>query len=501
MKNFLAALCLFIACLVFYTLTLRGAKGNPTASMIKNNLDQATKSLELSPERGRFILTMALFNDKSFSLSRELADAAYPDVGYYQGKFYVFFAPGVSLLAMPLYTLGIKYNLAQVFSFFTIVLFAAFNCVLIFIIGRKILKLNPSAAILAAFTFAFASTSWSYAITLYQHQVTTFFILTSFFAAWKFKFAEKTKWRWGMLIWICFGLSIFVDYPNAFLMLPVIIYFFLNAFDMKSKTSFFVTSLIFVIIMGVHGYYNQINFGDWKRLSGSLVGYKEIKEQQLLQKKKLSKKIQTIEDKKQPVKFFSEENLPRGFYTLIFAPDKGILIFSPIFILSFLIIITRFNRFFLEEKVLLAIFIVDLFLYSSFGDPWGGWAFGPRYLIPGMAALSLFIGEFLNGKKFAYLKKIIFLLLFIVSSGISLLGALTTNAVPPQVEADFLKTKYNFLLNLEYLTRGKSGSFIFNELFATRINLVGYYLILLVALILISIMIIFVMPRFERKKL
>lgn len=117
MKDIITTILIFIVSLVLFAVTLRGIPGNPTGSMVKNNLDQVSKPLELSPERGRYLLLMSLAENNSFSLNKTLADAAYPDIGWYQGKFYIFFAPGVSIIALPMYILGKSYGLAQVFSF------------------------------------------------------------------------------------------------------------------------------------------------------------------------------------------------------------------------------------------------------------------------------------------------------------------------------------------------------------------------------------------------
>src|SRR5437867_400724 len=124
MKQTLCVFFLVMVSAIFYALTLKGVYGNPVPHDIKNNLDQATKPLELSPERGRFALTMSLAEYHSFSLSRELADAVFPDVGYIDGKFYTYFVPGVSLLAVPFYLIGKQYYLAQVATFSIIPIFA-----------------------------------------------------------------------------------------------------------------------------------------------------------------------------------------------------------------------------------------------------------------------------------------------------------------------------------------------------------------------------------------
>ena len=131
-KNNIFIYILILISVLLYVFTLRGIYGNPNGNMIKNNLDQATRPFELSPERGRYILSMSLADNKSFSLSQTLADAAYPDVGYYQGRFYINFAPGISLISLPFYLIGKYFNLSQMFSFFSISIFALLNIFLLF---------------------------------------------------------------------------------------------------------------------------------------------------------------------------------------------------------------------------------------------------------------------------------------------------------------------------------------------------------------------------------
>ena len=177
MKNIFILVFLLILGLFYYSVTLKGIPGNPVPADIKQNLSSATKPLELSPERGRFILTYSLAENKSFALSNELGEAAAPDVGIHDGKYYIFFGPGISLLALPFYLIGKNYNLSQVFSFSTIAFFATLNLLLIYLIAKNIIKIPGWAALLASLIFGFGSTAWSYAVTLYQHQVTTFFIL------------------------------------------------------------------------------------------------------------------------------------------------------------------------------------------------------------------------------------------------------------------------------------------------------------------------------------
>lgn len=533
MKNFLSVLLLIIIGGIFYSLTIRGVQGNPDVYRINESLNQATKPFELSPERGRYLLTYSLVENKSFALSPALGQIAKPDVAYYQNKFYIYFAPGISILASLGYILGKSYGLAQVASFATVSLTAIANLILIFLISRKIFRLPFWASLLSSLIFAFASTSWSYAITLYQHQATTFFVLSAFFAIWHYKKRLKWSWLWGFWIWSSIALSFFVDYPNAVFMMPIIIYFFLSSIHFEStskvtKLSFRLatigTVVIFVLIMGIHGYINYKNFGDWKRINGTLPSYAQYQKQQdLLAQQatasanirntsalnKLKKAISPIQKNSQTTAIthdFQEDRLVNGFAILSAGNERGLIFFSPIFLLAiFGIIITYKKRIFtIEHNILVSFIALNVVLYSSWTDPWGGWAFGPRYLIPSMAVLAIFVGIYLHETKYKILSKLTAFIFILYSTAIALLGALTTNAVPPKSEADYLsatyhiQTYYNFLLNVHVFQQGTSGSYVFNQYVSHSLNLFSYFCILYAAIILIFVIMLFIVPLFNR---
>ncbi|MCL5774636.1 MAG: hypothetical protein M1333_00320 [Patescibacteria group bacterium] len=160
----------------------------------------------------------------TYDIGRELANAVYPDVGFYNGKFFSLFAPGLAYMDMPFYLLGRHFHLSQVFSFGFISLVSILVLAVLYQIAVKILKLPLWASVFAVLVYAFATTSWSYAITLYQHQVTVFFTMSAFYAVWKYSRGNKMSWLWAAWAWLAYGLAISVDYPNALLMLPVMVY-------------------------------------------------------------------------------------------------------------------------------------------------------------------------------------------------------------------------------------------------------------------------------------
>ncbi len=503
MKSKLLFILILVVSAVLYIATLRGIPGNAPGYLIKNNLDQASKPFELSPERGRYILVLSLANNHRFSLSKELAEAAFPDVGYIDGRFYVYFAPGISLLALPFYLIGSLFNLGQVATFAAISIFALLNIVVLYRICRDMFKLSIGPSFLAPLIFAFGSIALSYSNTLYQHHVTAFFITSSLYAVWRYRKEEKFSWLWALYVWVCYGLAIGIDYPNGVLMLPVMIYLAFSTFPLKQtekkltisiRLSGIITAIAFVLITALHGYYNYVNFGSPTKLSGSIIGYKQFLETKEKGTRKGEQLLKKLQSEKNVSGFFQEENIPFSPYTLLISADRGIFLYAPIYILAVLGIFSVLRKLNSEINAILGTIGVHFFLYSSWGDPWGGWAFGPRYMIPSLAVLSIFIGIWLQKYGKHLWAKLLTLILFTYSSAIAFMGAVTTNAVPPKVEADFLKMKYNFLHNYDFLMSGKSSSFIFNEYFSQIMSLQQYYTILFVTAVVMCYILLFIVP-------
>ena len=508
MKNALAIIFIIVLSAFLYTLTLRGVSGNPDINTVKAEYEGTSNPLELSPERGRFAHVMSLGENGSYELGPILGKLAYPDVGYSDGKFYSFFAPGISYMATPFYLWGKQYGLAQVFTFGFVSIMSILALIFIFKVAREVFKLPLWASILAPVIFAFGSSAWSYSGTLYQHHPTVFFLISGFYWAWRYKQGGKFSWLWACLVWAGYALSIAIDYPNAVLMLPVMVYLLVSAFSITDsldsikinfRSSLIATFIIFAIITGAHLYHNKIHFGGWTKLSGELVSYKTLVERNLDPDAPETKIIlQELGHKKSAIAFFSEFRIVRGFNTLMFASDRGLFVFAPIFILGILGLIYALKKEInMEFLTLLGIIIGNVFLYSSWGDPWGGWAYGPRYLILSMSILSIFTANFLVTGSRLLMKRMIALLLFLYSSAIGLLGAITTNAVPPSVEAVGLGVSSNYMFNVPFLENGQTSSFIYRIYLHNYLSLTDYFFYIFGLVALVFIYLVFVMPKFK----
>lgn len=405
MKDTLAIIALILVSAGFYALTLRGVSGNIDPAQIKGRLDTATKPFELSPERGRFAGVLSLAERGTYDLGPDLAGVVYPDVGYYENRYYSFFAPGMAFMALPFYDIGRQFGHAQLFTFGFVSVAAIACLVFLYLIARRIFVLPIAASLIAPLVYGFATTSWSYAITLYQHHVTSLLIFSGFFAAWKFGRQGKYSWLWGTWVLAAYGLAISIDYPNAVLMLPVAAYFFYNAtkvtrtsggLKIALRPSVAAGLLVFASIAVWNLKFNQENFGNWKTLAGQLPGF-TLEQQDVPPDSQVL--VREAIAGKGLVGFFSDTNVPKSFYTLFFSSDRGLLFFSPVMALGLLGLLKAKRQAGREKYFLMGIAATGVLVYSSWGDPWGGWAYGPRYLIPSMGILALYVAYWLHLNK------------------------------------------------------------------------------------------------------
>ncbi|MBP7842388.1 hypothetical protein KA017_00090 [Candidatus Woesebacteria bacterium] len=457
-------------------LSVRGQFGVPNSEEINQNYWKEAGPFELSPERGRFALLYSLVEDKSFDFSLPVAKFATPDLGYINGKYVSLFAPGLSFVLIPGYLLGKLYGASQVGTYFMVAIFALFNVLLIRSILQH-LKVSSIAAILSALTFLFATPAFAYSVSLYQHHLSTFIILLALYFLFKFKSA------WSLLfIWFLCAASIPIDYPNLFFMLPIGVAALGKIISWQTIKENVVVSFkplaMFTVIsafipLAFFLWFNTQSYGNPLQFSGTVTAVKSINAEGLPENNKITEttpesELVQIQEKRSAVAFFDTRNMLNGLNTHLFSVDRGVLLFTPVILLSI------FGMFYLYKSnpsathVLLGIIVLCIVLYSMWGDPYGGWAFGSRYLIPAYAILAIFLGVALEKLR----KNILFLLLFLVlfgySTAVNTLGAITTSSIPPKVEVLFLESlsgkeeKYNYWKSYDMIEAGYSKSFVFN---------------------------------------
>lgn len=514
-KNILLSVLFIIFCAAILLLSLRGIPGNPTSKDLNYDHWKDNGPLELSPDRGRFALTYSIIEDKSFYFSVDIARFATPDLGFANGNYVSLFAPGVSYIIIPGYLLGKSIGASQVGSFAIIALFALTNVILLRAIAIK-LGANKIAATLSSLIFIFATPAFTYAVTLYQHHISTFLILLSIYVLLKW----KNVWSL-LLVWFLAAASIPIDYPNLFLMFPIALYalgrIIITKVDEEKITVNFKLAAITTIISAAvpllfFMYFNKMSYGNPFQFSGTIPSVKAIDNEgrpalpnEFGQEKK-DTLISPEKQEKSAVRFFNSRNILEGLNTHFVSQDRGIIFYSPVILFSVVGIIFAYRSKMPMYTLFLAIIGVNITLYSMWGDPYGGWAFGSRYLIPTFAIASIFIAIALTHLK----KNILFLSLFsifaIYSIAVNTLGAITSSRIPPKVEALPLEKisgreeKYTYARDIDFLNNNRSKSFVYSTFVGSYLTAWQYYYLITLSIITFFTILITFLIFFEKGK-
>ncbi len=471
------AVLIILFCAAVLAFGLRGLPGNPTADELNSFTWKDSGPLELSPERGRFALLYSLIEDGSLQFSLPIARFATPDLGLSPDGHYVsLFAPAVSFIAMPGYIIGKYFGASQVGAFSIIALFSILNVLLIRSIAIW-LGAEKRAAAIAALIFLFATPAFAYAVSLYQHHISLFIILLSIYIL--------MRWNnfWSLsAVWLILALSAAVDNPNIIFMAPIGLYaaakmFIINKEPAKINIRFRKKALVALIgalvPIVLFLWFNQASHGNPLKLSGTLPSVKAIDASGSPITPPLaddpSKAFDPVQKGKSAIGFFETRNLLNGFYIHLFSPDRGIIFYAPVILLGLLGFLFLLSADKTAGNILIAVGSAVFLLYSMWGDPWGGWAFGSRYMIPLYAILAIGLSFVIARWKKNYLFVIIFLPLLAYSVWVNTLGAITSSRNPPQVEALTLEKlsgreeKYTFARNLQYLDGNDSKSFVFQQ--------------------------------------
>lgn len=499
MRKNLTNIIFILFCSLILALSLRGNFGNPA---IESSLDERWTEegpFELSPERSRYALTYSLVEDGSFRFGIPLARFILPDVGFHNNQYVSLFAPGVSFLIIPGYLIGKTLSISQVGTYATIALFALTNAFLIKAVATR-MGAHPLAAALSGLIFLFGSPAFAYAVSLYQHHISVLGMLLSLYAL--------LLWHpfWSpALVWFLTASSISVDYPNGLMMLPFAIYTLMRiasvrkvkdklALDINLKGIMAMLIMLFPIIFFI--WTNLRSYGNPFQLAGTVQGVREIDEngypvEKVIDGDETISITQEARSEKKAIGFFKTRNMFNGLLVHTVSPDRGIIWYTPVVLFGIAGAVWSSRKKPAITSLMLAVIGVNLTLYSMWGDPWGGWAFGSRYLIPSYALLSVFIGLALTQLKKRRLFLIVFFLILSYSLAVNSLGALTTSKLPPKGEAIQLgqtylrEEKYTFLRNWDHLNSKGSKSFLF-RLFASRVVSARTYYFLITSLLIVS---------------
>jgi hypothetical protein len=319
------------------------------------------------------------------------------DVAAAHGHFYADKAPGLSLLATPVYLL-LKYTLLgghpftslyavpeeQSIDFLVRYLLAlvyagvptAIVAVLLYrFLPRLGLSVHWSAAV--ALAFGLATPARAFAGEFFSHQLAAALLFGAFVLLYRLRQGELDA-RWAAVAGLLLGTAIITEYPTALIALALGIYA-LMAPDIGRRLALFA-GLGAVPPLLVGALYNALAFG------GPLsTGYSHLAGSEVFRTGQ--------------AQGFLGITLPHldGLWQTTFGPYRGLFLLAPVLLLAVpgFAVLQRMARWRAEARLSLAIVVAyGLFTVSYFA--WdGGYSLGPRDFLPALPFLMLPIGALL----------------------------------------------------------------------------------------------------------
>lgn len=452
---------------LLYVLTIRGNWGNPTPHEIEYELSTNGQAFETSQERSRFAMILALFHERRIAID-SYASMGTPDIGFIHGHYYSFFPPGASLLALPLFLLSNQIGATQLAVFSLSTMYAIGTMLLIIAYCRR-LGLRWPLAMLAAISFAFATNAWGYSVTFYAHLISAFYLLLGLYVL---SFSES--WKGALMFWFSYAIAVFVDFPNLLIFFPMAVLQSLKMIQVVTNERKTILSLnigqvlaplLFIGLMLCYGYYNYVHFGSATRLSNTIPRVKDLKE--------VSKS--NPESGREAVGALNTRNMLEGFRSFVVSRDRGLLFYTPLAFLSFLAIGALRGSDSKREVLLFTVPLTCLVLYTMFGDPYGGWAFGSRYILAVQPEFMILAVVGLQRFWHTRWARPLFSIAFAYSTAVSALAPLTTNVIPPYVEARYLNLASDYRINWQMLQKNELNSLVYNHVLGGTIPGVYYY--------------------------
>jgi hypothetical protein len=473
--------------LVVITLMMFVVKGSVKNGKLQFQYQDSTAiggPFEASNSSSRYALVEAMVDQHTFFLNIDQAKFASPDVSDYRGKYLSLFTPGVSMFATPFYVIGKRIGFPQLVTYFFTLLCAVFD---IFLIAKLAKKIGAGfySSLFGGLAFVFATNALSYSLTLTQHIFSVALLITAVLNASE----KRTFWR-DILFGVVAGVATLVDLPNIIMLLPVGIYVIAKHFEMrveqegnekKEKFSFSLSIIGLAIgilpFAGLFLFYNHFTTGSYTKLAQTIGRTQQFRDGQTPGRTADSASVSSMSNENDQR---GESSVPSVFNTrrqlagldlLLLSDERGWFYYEPIVFIGIIGLFFAYSKKGQVREVAILTFGVILFtitIYSMFGDPWGGWAFGPRYLISATAFACAGIGVALQKLRRNPVLIIATALLLVYGIVVNTTGAMTTSLVPPKIEADSLANPipHTYEYNENLLGQNFSSSLIYQTQFS-----------------------------------
>lgn len=336
--------------------------------------------------------SLAIVNDHSFIVDNYVPDGCKQmgcDLAFYNGHFYSGFAPGASIIPVPIMFIFkplfnmlpksfMGYSKVKLGSILANILATIFvssllSALLSVILYRfsKYFTNNKKTRLLIVFTFAFGTLFFSYSTEYAARIVGTFFSFSAFYLLFKSKH-EGVRNSYIFFAGLLGGLAVFTEYTQAIVV--VFLFIYLLTFLRNKKIFYFILggAIMALILMACHyAMFDNPFSTSYAHRAGM--------------------------DKAVMAPGFYGSVLPPNPYViwaLSFGFEKGIIWFVPISILSFLglflILRNRSHKYFTEMIIIILLFLAFFIYNSSIVLGWqANCAFGPRHFTASMPFLMI----------------------------------------------------------------------------------------------------------------
>ncbi|MDD5688054.1 MAG: hypothetical protein PHE88_09520 [Elusimicrobia bacterium] len=384
-------------------------------------------------ERSRLALTYSIVDTHTFNIDKYeklTIDKAYKDGHYYTDK-----APGISLLAVPVYAVLRIFNFPPApkpaYRYIFAVLFSAIpTIILVFYIYKFLLSITieEKTAKLILIAYSLATIAFPFSLVFYPYQIVSLYLFISFFLI----FNKNNYFYSGLLC----GLAIISDYT----VIPVFLYFtvYIYCTNKKSIGKYLTGIIPSLLILGI---YNKLCFGN-----PFLIGYNYESVSQF--RSEMSKGLFGITT-------FNFNN----FFKITISSYRGLFFYSPWLIFVFLGVKTFYSTYKKEFFLFSTIIIYFFILCASYWNINGGEIIGPRILLPMLPFLVVFAGFAKKTRGLYLLILLSFIIIFsVVSSDIHLpegeYNPLINYTMHMILKGDFLRAPSIIILYLLFLFFG-----------------------------------------------
>jgi hypothetical protein len=323
-----------------------------------------------------------------------------------EGRYFPVFGAGQSVLALPLYTLGkgvhrvleteganswlstfsgrVIGSPAVLWSGEIEIFFVnLFNCVAIaalaavFLLFSVQLGAPPEWALVSSLLLGLATHVAGFSTSFYQHGAEALFLLSTFYLLFTDARTPSRRLRW--LAGLTAGLMVLVRVSTLALVPILASYLAWNSWRQLNDRPDIRSKLLGVLrrcgpFLGPLGLAVALT---------ALINYVKF----------AAFNIQGAYGRLNPI----EGNVLVSLYAYLFSPGQSVFVFSPLLVMAPWYFPAFAARYRAEFRVIMALTVAYVGLYSVSGQWHGQWTFGPRYLMPLVPLLLLPLGVWLPG--------------------------------------------------------------------------------------------------------